>query len=61
MLKRNQDIRKIKGNIPFWAIAERLEIHENTFYNWMKSEMGSGRKQEVLKVIDEIKNEMKEA
>lgn len=44
MFKRNLEIRKVKGIIPFWVIAERLDIHENTLHNWMKTEMSRERK-----------------
>lgn len=59
MFKRNQDIRDYKGIIPFWLIAERLGIHENTIHNWMKSEMKAERKKLVIEAIEEIKQEMK--
>lgn len=60
MFKRNDDIRNIKGNIPFWVIAERLGVHENTLHNWMKKEMSNDRKQAVLKAIEYIKTEKQE-
>lgn len=59
MFKRNQEIRKAKGIIPFWVIAERLAIHENTLHNWMKTEMSRERKKKVMGAIKEIKEEMK--
>jgi len=58
LFKRNEDIRQIKGKIPTWIIAERLGIHENTFYHWMRKEMKPERKQEVIAVIEEIKKEV---
>ncbi len=61
MFKRNNDIREAKGTIPTWVIAERLGIHENTFYHWMRKEMTDEEKQKIFAVIDEIKNEMKGA
>ena len=60
MFKRNLDIREAKGNIPFWIIAERLEVHENTVLNWMKREMSLKQKEKVLNAISAIKEEMKQ-
>lgn len=60
MIKRNQDIRKAKGDIPAWLIAEKIGIHEKTFYGWLRFEMESNRKKKVLAAIKEIKNELKE-
>ncbi|WP_338449315.1 hypothetical protein R4Z09_24525 [Niallia oryzisoli] len=59
MFKRNLEIREVKGKIPFWVIAERLGVHENTLRNWMKSEMLEERKREVMGAIAQIKEEMK--
>ncbi|MEK5039017.1 hypothetical protein [Sporosarcina sp. FSL K6-3457] len=58
MFKRNQDIRDAKGGIPFWIIAERLGIHENTLHNWMKHEMEVDRRTQVLNAIERIRSEM---
>ncbi|MDA1843978.1 hypothetical protein PDK16_18645 [Bacillus cereus] len=55
MYKRNLDIREMKGKIPTWIIAERLGIHENTFYHWMRKEMLPERKKKVAAIIEEIK------
>lgn len=60
MFKRNLDIREAKKSIPVWVIAERLGVHENTFHNWMKKEMVSERKAEVMTAIEEIKQEVVE-
>jgi len=50
------EIRKAKGDIPLWVIAEKLNVHENTLYNWMKKEMDEQRKAKVLNAIKEIKD-----
>lgn len=47
-----------KGQIPYWMIAERLGVHENTVRNWMKSEMSKDKKTKVLAAIAEIKKEL---
>lgn len=59
MLKRNEDIRNAKGKIPAWIIAEKLGIHEKTFYSWMRYEMSEKKKKLVLKAIEEAKNELR--
>ncbi|KON85667.1 hypothetical protein AF332_01625 [Sporosarcina globispora] len=57
--KRNQMIEEAKGTIPYWVIAERLGVHENTIQNWMKREMSEERKDKVMRAINEIKKEIK--
>lgn len=57
--KRNHIIEEAKGIIPYWVIAERLGVHENTVQNWMKKEMSEERKKEVMGAIAEIKEEMR--
>lgn len=58
MFKRNADIRESQGKLSNWVIAEKLGIHENTFYRWMRAEMSEEKKEKVLAVISEINNEM---
>jgi transposase-like protein len=60
MFNRNQDIKKAKGNLPNWAIAEKLGIHENTLYRWLRSEMSDEKKQLVIDAINELKRELEE-
>jgi transposase-like protein len=57
--KRNEVVQEAKGRIPYWVIAERLGIHENTLQNWMKAEMEEERKDKVLRAIEEIKNDVR--
>ncbi|MBT2729201.1 hypothetical protein J7E63_20090 [Bacillus sp. ISL-75] len=56
--KRNLNVVEAKGRIPYWVIAERLGVHENTIQNWMKKEMPKERKEEVLGAIAKIKEEI---
>jgi transposase-like protein len=58
MFNRNQDIKKAKGDIPNWAIAEKLGIHENTLYRWLRTEMSNERKRLVMRAIQELKQEL---
>ena len=60
MFQRNLDIREAKGNIPFWFIAEKLGVHENTLRNWLKKELEPAEKEKVMNVIKDIKHEIKE-
>ncbi|RLL47826.1 hypothetical protein D8M04_00665 [Oceanobacillus piezotolerans] len=57
MFKRNDDIREAKGNIPFWILAEHLNIHENTLLNWMKKEMPEEKKKSIFNAIEAAKKE----
>lgn len=58
MFKRNEEIRDAKGNLPWWVIAERLGIHENTLQLWMRTEMPPKKKQSVIDAITQIKDEL---
>lgn len=61
MFVRNEDIRKAKGNIPAWVIAERLGIHENSFFRLLRREIPANKKTQILKIINDIKEELKSA
>lgn len=52
-LLRNEEIRRAKGSIPNWVIAEKLGIHENSFYQ----ELSEEKKEEILKIIEELKQD----
>ena len=54
---KNKDIVKAKGFIPYWRIAEKLGVHENTLRNWMRKEMDQDKKNKVLKAIEEVKKD----
>ncbi|MFV5318886.1 hypothetical protein COL65_20325 [Priestia aryabhattai] len=56
--KRNENIEKAKGKIPYWVIAEKLGVHENTIQNWMKKEMDEARQKKVMFAIHEIKKQI---
>lgn len=60
LTERNLDIKKARGKIPVWAVAEKLEIHENTLRNWLRKENLSVEKRiKIMAAINEIKEEMK--
>lgn len=60
MFHRNEDVQKAKGRIPYFAIAEKIGVHENTIYRWLRSELSPDKKKQILRAIDEIKKELKE-
>ena len=58
---RNEDIRKAKGKIPFYLIAERLGIHDQTLYSWMRRELPEDKKEQIFAIIQDLKEEMQPA
>lgn len=52
------DVLEVKGDVPYWIIANELGIHENTFRNWMRKEMTVDRKEKVIAAIERVKKEM---
>lgn len=58
--KRNVEIRKAKGSIPNWLVAEKLGIHENSFYRLLRQELPEEKKKEILGVIEKIKSGQEE-
>lgn len=59
MLNRNVELKRKKGKIPYWMIAEKLSIHENTIVRWFRQEMDTQKKERVLQAIKEVKQELK--
>lgn len=59
--KFNPSVLEAKGGIPYYVIANKLSVHENTVRNWMKREMAPEKKVKVLKAIEEIKQELVQA
>lgn len=56
--KLNPRVMEAKGRIPFWVIAQRLGVHENTVRNWMKSKMSEDKEAKVLAAIEDIKKQL---
>lgn len=44
----------MKGDIPFWVIADELEISETTLYNWLKKELTPDKRREIINAISQI-------
>jgi IS30 family transposase len=57
----NEDVKKVRGPIPYWAIAEKLNISESTLYRWLRFELSQAKKEQILKAIRDIQQEMIEA
>ena len=57
----NAEIRAILKNekIPFWKIADKFGVHENTILRRMRHELSKAEKQTFLKAINEIIAEKK--
>lgn len=57
--KRNQDIRSIakENKIPYYAIAERLNVHVNTFQTMLNKEIEQETKERIIKIIEELKGD----
>lgn len=58
-MRANADIRKAiqNSNVYTWQIAEKLGIHENTFYRWMRTEMSAKKKEMIMEAISEMKKD----
>ncbi|NQW98337.1 hypothetical protein HPY21_15465 [Bacillus stratosphericus] len=61
-MKPNMEIRTAieSSNFFTWQIAQKVGIHENTFYRWMRTEMSEEKKGKVLTAITQLKQEQKE-
>ncbi|MBY0124491.1 helix-turn-helix domain-containing protein [Bacillus sp. S/N-304-OC-R1] len=60
MFKRNEDIKNARGGVPYWAIAEKMNISENTLYRWLRSELSTERKEDILAAIRDCQKELAE-
>lgn len=54
--KANQDIRmRMKMvDLPMWMVADKIGVAEGTFVRWLRHEMDSDRKQQIMDVIEQI-------
>ncbi len=59
MCKANKDIRlkAFEAGIPHWQIAERMGMKGSNFSVMLRQELSDTKKQEILRVIDELKGE----
>lgn len=49
------------AKIPYWRIAEKLGVHENTVVRRMRKELSDSDRDSFLKAISEIKAEKETA
>lgn len=56
---RNQDIRfAIKASrLYYHEVAERLGLHESTFYRLLRSQLTPKQKDQIIQAIDDLKKE----
>lgn len=57
----NKDIRKLArvNDIPLWKIANGLGITDSTFSKWLRKELSDTKKQEIILIINELKEKEK--
>lgn len=61
MLQKNESIRNaiLDNNLRFWQIAEKLNLSDGNFSRLLRKELTKEKKEEVLKIIKELKEEEK--
>lgn len=57
MIKANQDIRKKMNDagLKQWQVADAIGVHEQTFLRRLRRELPETEKQELFKIIDEVR------
>ena len=58
----NTEIRQeLKNkNIPYWKIADKLGVHENTVIRRLRHELPEQEKEQIFSIISELSNEKQE-
>lgn len=58
-MKANEDIRKLikVSGLCTWQVANKLEIHENSFYRILRTTLDEDEKKRVIKAINELQKE----
>lgn len=58
-IKANAEIRQAmhEKRVPAWAIAEVLNVHENTVLRHLRVELPSNERERVLRAIERIAEE----
>ncbi len=58
-MTENNEVRKKAraANIPYWKIADKLGVSENTLYRWLRKPLSESKKADVLNAITEIERE----
>lgn len=55
--KKNQEFWKKKGNIPIWAVALKIGVHEQTLHRWLRVEVDKDRLKIILDGLEQAKKE----
>jgi len=58
-MRPNAEIRNAIENSYFftWQLAQKLGIHENTLYRWLRTEMAEDKKEKVMIAIAQLNQE----
>jgi hypothetical protein len=58
-MKTNEDIRKLikQSDFCLWQVADKLEVHENTLFRWLRKELSKEEKERILKAVEKLKAE----
>jgi transposase-like protein len=58
-MKPNEDIRKLIKQSGFcsWQVADRLGVHENTFFRWLRKELSEEDKKRIYQALEELRAE----
>lgn len=61
MNQKNVSIRNaiLSNNFKFWQIAEKLNINDGNFSRLLRKELTKDKKEEILKIIEDLKEEQK--
>ena len=59
-MKANADIREYarESGIMLWQIALKLKCHESTLIRNLREELAPEKKEEIIQIINELKNEV---
>lgn len=59
MKEQNLDIKRciLKNNLRFWQVAYKLNMNDGNFSRLLRKELTTDKKNEIYKVIDELKEE----
>lgn len=61
MKTKNLEIRNLafQNNLRLWQIAEKLNINDGNFSRLLRKELNNEKKEKILKIIEELKEEQK--
>lgn len=55
-MKPNEKIRKMIRQSGFcsWQVADKMGVHENTFYRWLRKELSEEDKKRIYQALEEL-------